>query len=134
MDEQVRYTIDDDDGQPAQRRSDAHANAELEKTRHALADAAAARNELLQARREQAAVHLERINTEAECAQQGYQHAWESGDAAKMADAQREIAALEVKRNNVCCGPRATNPSMDTRSPRVCPRRAPVRENECCTQ
>ena len=64
------------------------------------ADAAAAKNELLQAKRQQAAVHLDRINAEAEHATQGYHQAWEVGDAAKIADWQRQIASLEVQRNN----------------------------------
>jgi hypothetical protein len=61
----------------------------MEKTRHGLADAAAAKTELLQAKRQQAAVHLDRINSEIERATEGYQHAWENGDAAL-----RAIAAL----------------------------------------
>jgi hypothetical protein len=103
MDEPVRFTIEgDESAAPTKRHSDAdaYAAAELNKTRHALADAAAARNELLAAKRVQAAVALDRIDAETVRAQQAYQHAWENGDAAKMADSQREIASLEVQRNN----------------------------------
>jgi hypothetical protein len=79
--------------------TDTDAAAETEKTRRVLSEAAAAKNELLQARREQAAVHLEAVDAEAARASQGFQQAWEAGDAAQMADFQRQVASLEVRRN-----------------------------------
>jgi hypothetical protein len=101
-DEPVQYTIDAGDPAPAKRATaaDTDAAGEMEKTRSVLREAAAAKNEVLLARREQAAVHLERVDAEMERASQGFQQAWESGDAAQMAASQREIAALEVRRQN----------------------------------
>jgi hypothetical protein len=101
-DERVQYSIDGDDAAPAKRHTDANAAAdmEIERTRRVLTEKAAVQNDLLQARREHAAVHLDRINTEAERAAQDYQQAWENGDSAKMVESQREIAALEVRRAN----------------------------------
>jgi hypothetical protein len=95
----VQYSIDAGNPAPA-RHTDTDAAGEMEKTRAVLAEKAAVQNDLLQARREQAAVHLDRINTEAERAAQDYQQAWENGDSSKMVESQREIAALEVRRHN----------------------------------
>jgi hypothetical protein len=102
MDEPVQFTIEGNAPAPAKRHTAADTNAavETEKTRSALREATAWKNELLLARREQAAVHLDRINTEAERAAQTYQEAWDAGDAAAMAASQRDIAALEVRRHN----------------------------------
>jgi hypothetical protein len=99
MDEPVQFSIDGYDAAPA-RHTDTDAAGEMEKTRRVLTEKAAVQNDLLQARREHAAVHLDRINTEAERAAQDYQQAWENGDSAKMVESQREIAALEVRRHN----------------------------------
>ena len=103
MSDEVQFTIDGDDGAPAKRRTtdaDAHDRAETEKTRRALTDAAAAKNELLDARRQNAASNLNRIQAEAERARQAYQHAYDNGDSAKLAQAQQEIASLEAQRQN----------------------------------
>jgi hypothetical protein len=97
-DEPVQFTIDGNDPAPAKRHTDTDAAAEMEKTRHALTEANAARNELLQARRERAAFSLEAVDAEAERATQAYQQAFDDGDAARMAQTNREIAAAEVKR------------------------------------
>jgi hypothetical protein len=99
----VQYSIDGNDPAPApaKRHTDTNADAagEMAKTRALLTEAAATRNELLQARREQAAVSIEAVEAEAARASQTFQQAWESGDAAQMAESQRAIANLEVKRN-----------------------------------
>jgi hypothetical protein len=99
-DERVQYSIDGDDVAPAKRHDAKAAAVEMEKTRRALTDAAAWKNELLQARREHAAVHLEAVDAEMTRASQAFQQAWESGDASQMAQSQRDIAALEVRRAN----------------------------------
>jgi hypothetical protein len=99
MDEPVQFSIDGYDAAPPKRHTDTDAAAEMEKTRRALTEAAAVKNELLQARREHAAVSIEAVEAEAARASQGFQQAWEAGDAAQMANYQRDIAALEVKRN-----------------------------------
>jgi hypothetical protein len=109
----VQFFIGDDDAAPAERHTDTDAAVEMEKTRHSLREAAAWKNELLLAKREQAAVHLDRINTEAQRAAQGYQQAWENGDSAKMVEAQREIAALEARRYNA----QATAERLDRAQP-----------------
>jgi hypothetical protein len=98
-DERVQYSIDGDD---AARHTDANAAAdmEIERTRRVLTEKAAVQNELLQARREHAAVHLEAVDAEMARASQGFQQAWENGDSAQMVERQREIAALEVRRHN----------------------------------
>jgi hypothetical protein len=93
----VQFYIDGNAPTPSAPDTDA---AEAERTRHSLREAAAWKNELLQAKREQAAVHLERINTEAERATQAHQQALEEGDFARAAEAQREVATLEVRRAN----------------------------------
>jgi hypothetical protein len=96
----VQYSIDGHDpAPPAGRHTDTDAAAEMEKTRHSLREAAAWKNELLLAKREQAAVHLEAVDAEAARASQAFQQAWENGDGAQMAESQRAIANLEVKRN-----------------------------------
>jgi hypothetical protein len=95
----VQYSIDGHDPAPAKRQTDTDAAVEMEETRRALTDAAAWKNELLQARREHAAVHLEAVDAEAARASQAFQQAWENGDSAQMAESQRAIANLEVKRN-----------------------------------
>jgi hypothetical protein len=100
MDEPVQFSIDGNDPAPAKRATDTDAAVEMEKTRRVLTEAAAVKNDLLQARREHAAVSLDRINTEAERAAQDYQRAWENGDSAQMVQSQREIAALEARRYN----------------------------------
>jgi hypothetical protein len=103
MDEPVQFTIDGNDpapSAPAKRATDTDAAVEMEKTRRALTDAAAWKNELLQARREHAAVHLEAVDAEMTRASQAFQQAWETGDASQMAQSQRDIAALEVRRHN----------------------------------
>jgi hypothetical protein len=94
----VQYSIDGYDAAPAKRHTDT--DAEMEKTRSALREAAAWKNELLQARREHAAVHLEAVDAEMTRASQAFQQAWETGDAQQMAQSQRDIAALEVRRAN----------------------------------
>jgi hypothetical protein len=99
MDEPVQFSIDGNDPAPA-RHTDTDAAVEMEKTRRVLTEKAAVQNDLLQARREHAAVSLDRINTEAERAAQDYQQAWENGDSAKMVESQREIATLEARRYN----------------------------------
>src|SRR5262249_21628991 len=85
--EPVRFMIEGDEpASPSRRHSDAdaHAAAEMGKARAALADAAAAKNELLQAKRQQAAVHLDRINAEAEHATQGYHQVGRSAMPPKL--------------------------------------------------
>jgi multidrug efflux pump subunit AcrA (membrane-fusion protein) len=96
----VQYSIDGNDPAPAKRHTDTDAAAEMEKTRRALTEANAARNELLQARRERAAFSLEAVDAEVERASQAFERAWENGDPAQIAASQREIAAIEIKRNN----------------------------------
>jgi hypothetical protein len=100
MDEPVQFTIDGNDPGPAKRATDTDAAVEMEKMRHVLTEKAAVQNELLQARREHAAVHLEAVDAGMTRASQAFQQAWESGDASQMAQSQREIAALEVRRAN----------------------------------
>jgi hypothetical protein len=99
-DEPVRFTIDGNDPAPSARHTDTDAAAEMEKTRSVLREAATVKNELLLARREHAAVHLEAVDAEMARASQGFQQAWEAGDAPQMAEYQRSIAALEVRRQN----------------------------------
>jgi hypothetical protein len=96
----VQYSIDAGDPAPAKRAADTDAAAEMEKTRRVLTEKAAVQNELLQARRERAAGLLESVDAEAARASQAFQQAWDAGDAAQMASAQRDIAALEIRRAN----------------------------------
>jgi hypothetical protein len=100
-DEPVQFTIEGHAPAPAAKRHTAtDAAVEMEKTRSVLREAAAAKNELLQARRERAAFSLEAVDAEAARAAQSYQQAWDAGDAAAMAASQRDIAALEIRRHN----------------------------------
>jgi hypothetical protein len=102
-DEPVQFTIDGNDpapSAPAKRHTDTDAAAELAATRRVLTEKAAVQNDLLQARREHAAVHLEAVDAEMTRASQAFQMAWDAGDAAQMAQSQRDIAALEVRRAN----------------------------------
>jgi hypothetical protein len=100
-DEPVQFTIEGNAPAPAKRVTAADTDAvETQKTRRALTEANAARNELLQARRERAAFSLEAVDAEMVRASQGFQQAWENGDSAQMVERQREIAALEVRRHN----------------------------------
>jgi hypothetical protein len=94
----VQFSIDGNDPTPSAPAADAA--AELAATRRVLTEKAAVQNELLQARREHAAVHLEAVDAEMTRASQAFQQAWESGDASQMAQSQRDIAALEVRRAN----------------------------------
>jgi citrate synthase len=73
----------------------------METTRHALANAAAARNNLLAARRDEATNALRAIDAESDRATQSLQQALEYGDLAKSAKLQHEIAALETRRGRV---------------------------------
>jgi hypothetical protein len=45
-------------------------------------------------------VHLEAVDAEMTRASQAFQAAFESGDAAQMAESQRQMAAIEVRRHN----------------------------------
>jgi hypothetical protein len=96
----VQYSIDAGDPAHAKRTADTDAAGEMEKTRSALREVAAWKNELLLARRERAAGLLESVDAEAERATQAFQQAWDAGDAAQMASSQRDIAALEIRRAN----------------------------------